>query len=92
MRQTLMVVALILVVVGLGMRVAEAISQDVWHQAKLDTALLALQTLAAFLVIIPGIVLHYLKKSSPDFITFVFLALITILTLQTAWELLAQVP
>jgi len=77
MRQKLIVVALILIVVGLGMRVAEAISQDVWAKAKLDTALLALTTLVAFLAIIPEIVLHYLKKQPVDFESFVFLALVT---------------
>lgn len=94
MRQRLVMVAmigaLITGVVGLGMRVAEAISQDIWGKAKLDTELLALTTLVAFLAIIPEIVLHYLKKQPVDFESFVFLALVTILILQMAWELLAQ--
>lgn len=88
MRQTLTVIGLILAIVGLGLQVAGAISQDVWGKAWRDTIILALMSVAAFIVIIPAMWMYYLKREAVEIWTFGTLALVAIAILVMAWRLL----
>lgn len=82
-------IALILVVVGLGITIIDAMQQDIWRRAWLRIVNLSLLTLAA-LIVIAAIWTQYSKQQPVGPMAFIILALITIMILGIAWRYLVQ--
>lgn len=82
-------IALILVVVGLGITIIDAMQQDIWRRAWLQIVNLSLLTLAA-LIVIAAIWTQYSKQQPVGPMAFIILALITIMILGIAWRYLVQ--
>lgn len=82
-------VVLVLIVLGLGLTIIDAIQQDIWGRAWLQVVNLGLLSLAA-LFMIALIWVQYAKQQPVGPSTFIILALITIMILGIAWRYLVQ--